>query len=233
MFQELDELFESATIKPTFEKVHIVLALFIFGENREGIGRYRLQKELLIGSGTSRSLIRKLKDKVGFITVPKEDAKSKSETQRKGHILTDNGLNYLNEIKKSIPFLIEGNLETLREIIIETHEVNPYICQIKNRGHKITNGVAQRDAAIKVDGIGATCLIYNGIRLVFPLGSLSDGNKNQIKINQTIQSYFKTIENKRTDEKLNLEKNDVLIIGLGDNSKKARLAALNAALTLI
>jgi len=85
MFQELDELFESATIKPTFEKVHIVLALFIFGENREGIGRYRLQKELLIGSGTSRSLIRKLKDKVGFITVPKEDAKSKSETQRKGH----------------------------------------------------------------------------------------------------------------------------------------------------
>ena len=37
MFQELNELFESTTIKPTFEKVHIILALFIFGENLEGI----------------------------------------------------------------------------------------------------------------------------------------------------------------------------------------------------
>ncbi|MFX1314878.1 MAG: DUF4443 domain-containing protein [Promethearchaeota archaeon] len=233
MFQELNELFESATIKPTFEKVHIILALFIFGENKEGIGRYRLQKELLIGSGTSRSLIKKLKDKVGFITVPKEVTKSESETQRKGHILTDKGLKYLNKIKTYIPFLIEGNLETLREIIIEPHEVNPYICQVKNKGDDITNGIAQRDAAIKVDGIGATCLIYNGIKLVFPIGSLSDDDKNQNKINDSIQNYFKTMENTITDEKLILNKNDVLIIGLGDNTKKARLAALNAALTLI
>jgi len=233
MFQELNELFESTTIKPTFEKVHIILALFIFGENMEGIGRYRLQKELLIGSGTSRSLIKKLKQRGGFITVANGDIKSKSESQRKGHILTEKGLNYLNKIKIHIPILIEGNLEILKDIIIETYEANPYICQVKNRGDRITNGVAQRDAAIKVDGIGATCLIYNGDRLVFPLGSLSDDDKNQAQIKETVQNYFKEMRNKITAEKLILEKNDVIIIGLGDNSEKARLAALNAALTLI
>jgi len=233
MFQELNELFESTTIKPTFEKVHIILALFIFGENLEGIGRYRLQKELLIGSGTSRSLIKKLKQRGGFITVPNGDTKSESKIKRKGHILTEKGLDYLNKIKIHIPFLIEGNLEILKDIIIETNKANPYICQVKNRGNRITNGVTQRDAAIKVDGIGATCLIYNGVRLVFPLRSLSDDDENKTEINKTIQNYFESLQIKNTAEKISLEKNDVVIIGLGDNTKKARLAALNAALTLI
>jgi hypothetical protein len=233
MFQELDELFESTTIKPTFDKVHVILALLVFGENREGLGRYRLQKELSVGSGTARSLIKKLKENIGFITVPDEDSKSKSEIQRKGHILTEKGLNYLNKIKSYIPFLKEGNLKILKEIIIETEDVNSYVCQVKNSGNKITNGIAQRDAVIKVDGIGATCLIYNGNRLVFPSGSLSDANDRHSVINKTIQNYFENLQNNNTAEKIFFEKNDVIIIGLGDNPEKARLAALNAALTLI
>ncbi|MFX0071317.1 MAG: DUF4443 domain-containing protein [Candidatus Hermodarchaeota archaeon] len=233
MFQELNELFESTTIKPTFEKVHVILALLVFGENREGLGRYRLQKELLIGSGTARSLIKKLKENIGFITVPDEISKSKSEIQRKGHILTEKGLKYLNKIKSHIPFLKEGDLKILKEIIIETEDVNSYVCQVKNSGNKITNGIAQRDAVIKVDGIGATCLIYNGDSLVFPSGSLSDANNSHSRISKTIQNYIENLQNKNTAEKIFFEKNDVIIIGLGDNPEKARLAALNAALTLI
>ncbi len=53
----LNELFKSSTIKPTFERVHVILALYIFGENPQGIGRYKLKSDLDIGSGTSRSLI--------------------------------------------------------------------------------------------------------------------------------------------------------------------------------
>ena len=41
---------------------------------------------------------------------------------------------------------------------------------------------------------------------------------------------FKKIINKSNST---LEKNDVIILGLGENSEIARLAALNAALTLI
>lgn len=233
MFQELDELFKSTTIKPSFEKVHVILALLVFGENREGLGRYRLQKELLIGSGTARSLIKKLKKNVGFIAIPKEDYSSKSEIQRKGHTLTEKGSKYLKKIKEHIPILMEGDLNILKEIIIETKDVNSYICQVKNRGDRITNGIAQRDAAIKVDGVGATCLIYNGNELVFPPGSLSDADKSYSPINTKIQNYIESLKRNNNAKKILLDKNDVIIIGLGDSPEKARLSALNAALSLM
>ena len=67
---ELAPLFESLTIKPTFDYVHIILSLFVFGENPSGIGRYRLKDELQIGSGTAKSLVKKLKDVSEFIVVP-------------------------------------------------------------------------------------------------------------------------------------------------------------------
>ena len=81
MFEELDALFESSTIKPSFEEVHVILSLFIFDENREGIGRYRLQKELLVSEGTAKSLIKKLNEKTRFLTVT-------DKGKRKGHVLT-------------------------------------------------------------------------------------------------------------------------------------------------
>jgi len=224
MFKELDNLFESETIKPTFNYVHIILALYIFGENYpEGIGRYRLRKELLIGSGTAKSLIKKLNEKINFIYVPEMNI-------RKGHILTDRGLKFLNSIKKKIPFIREGNINIIREIIIETEDTNACICQVKNSGSRITNGMAQRDAAIKVNGKGATCLIFNGTKFHFEINYTAKEGENQMRINDELQDYFLNMIN---EEKSNLEKNDVLIIGLGDMPEIARLACLNAALTLL
>ena len=92
MFRDLENLFASPTIKPTFEIVHVILALFIFDENQEGIGRYRLEKELLIGSGTAKSLIKKLNKIAEFIT-------TKDQNIRKGHVLTRKGLTFLKMIK--------------------------------------------------------------------------------------------------------------------------------------
>jgi hypothetical protein len=39
MFEELDALWRSQTIKPSFELAHVVLALFMFEENKDGIGK--------------------------------------------------------------------------------------------------------------------------------------------------------------------------------------------------
>jgi len=232
MFKELDVLFESSTIKPTFERVHIILALLIFGENREGIGRYRLKEELLIGSGTARSLITKLRN-AGFIDVPEFSHKKGSENLRRGHVLTVKGLRYLEKINEYIPFVREGDLSKLKEIIIESEGINPYICQVKDRANKITNGIDQRDAAIKIDGNGATCLIFNGEAIVFPQKSISNTNKDHWKISDKVSDYFIKLKNERNNKGIVLEKNDVIIIGLGNSVQKARLAALNAALTLI
>jgi len=227
VLNELDSLFDSLTIKPTFDYVHVILSLFIFTENPDGIGRYRLKNELLIGSGTSKSLIRRLEGKLSFIKVKNEFSKSERQNIRKGHILTDKGLKFLDKIKLKLPLLKKGDLSILEEIIINAENIHAYFCLVRNASQKITNGIEQRDAAIKVDGSGATCLIYDGKKLIFP--SNLENDKERSKVNLTIQKYF---EKELSRLNLELKKNDVIIIGLGDDPKKARLASLNAALTL-
>ena len=49
-------------------------------------------------------------------------------------------------------------------------------------------------------------------------------------VEDDILNYFK---NEISRNKIDLEKNDVIIIGLGESSQKSRLVALNSALTLI
>jgi len=223
MFRDLEDLFASPTIKPTFEIVHVILALFIFDENREGIGRYRLEKELLIGSGTAKSLINKLNKITEFIT-------TKDQNIRKGHVLTRKGLTYLKMIKESIPIVKEGDASILKDIIIKPEKDSIFFCFVKNATNKITDGIAQRDAAIKVEGSGATCLVFNGENLIFPSKSFTSNNKDMMILDIEIQSYFK---NQLIKEKFNLEKDDVIVIGSGENPQKARLSAVNASLTLL
>jgi Trp operon repressor len=223
MFEELDSLLESPTIRPTFEKVHVILALFIFAENREGIGRYRLQKELLIGEGTAKSLIKKLNKDISFITVTKE-------TKRKGHFLTQEGINYLQRVKKIIPIIKECETSLLKEIIIEAERIFTYFCLVKNALNKITDGVSQRDAAIKVDGSGATCLVFDGEKLIFPSKKPLLSIEADMIVNDSLYRFFKS---GLSLENIKLERNDVIAIGSGDSPQKARLATLNAALTLI
>lgn len=225
---ELEKLFESRTIKPTFEYVHVLLSLYIFGENSEGIGRYRLKEELQIGSGTTKSLFKKLRDVSKFIMVPREGKGDFSEMQRRGHILTEKGHKFLTKIKNKIPILEKASLQFLKEIIIEPENVNPYFCLVKNAAKNIRDGIEQRDAAIKINGSGATCLIYNGKDLYFPT-KVSNINERE-KINQNIFNYFRA---KIEEANVKFEPNDVIIIGSGDNPQKSRLATLNAALTLL
>ena len=223
IFDELDSLFESSTIKPSFEKVHVILALYIFDENPEGIGRYRLQKELMIGEGTAKSLLKKLNKKKKFVTVV-------GETKRKGHILTELGLQYFGKIKAIIPIIQKGESSFLKEIIIEPEETSVFFCLVKDSSQKITDGISQRDAAIKVNGSGATCLVYNGKNLVFPSKSYSGNTNDDAIINEALYEYF---ESRLSEKKVKLERNDVIAIGSGDSPQKARIATLNAALTLI
>ncbi|MFX1260246.1 MAG: DUF4443 domain-containing protein [Promethearchaeota archaeon] len=249
ILKELDELFRSETIKPTFDYVHIVLALYIFGEKENGIGRYRLKDELLIGSGTAKSLITKLNKNINFIAVSHKNKK------RIGHVLTEKGLKYLNLLKKRIPIVKMGDTSVLKDMIIEFENASIFFCQVKNSGDKLTNGIEQRDAAIKVGGKGATCLIYDGKKLIYPIGFASETENLNVRISNNIHKYF---QEELANFNSKLEKKDVIIIGLGnkqieydrlkikiENKKKsvelaslkaarrARLAALNAALTLI
>ncbi|MFX0006355.1 MAG: DUF4443 domain-containing protein [Candidatus Hermodarchaeota archaeon] len=223
MFEELDPLWHSPTIKPSFELVHVILALFLFEENKDGIGRYRLQKELSLGSGTAKSLIRKLNEDLNFIKVLTED------NIIKGHILTNIGLEFVKKIRAKFPIIEKGDSTIIKDIVIKSEGKNSYFCFVRNATDKITYGIEQRDAAVKIGGDGATCLLYNGKDLIFPSYSLSDTKEEEVVSDKVFEYITSIIHNKG----IHLKKNDVIIIGLGDNPESARLAALNAALTLL
>ena len=222
-FNILNDLFKSSTIKPTFETVHFILALFIFGENSKGIGRYSLGKELMLGEGSAKTLIRRLREKIKFISII-EDGK------RRGHILTEVGSKFLRKIKKFIPIIKRGELSLLKDIIIKPEKDSTYFCMVKKPNTKITNGVTQRDAAIKINGSGATCLVFNGNRLIFPSTSSIKSEGDFLELDLKTQEY---LDSQLIKEDLRLEKDDIIIIGSGENPQKARLATLNAALTLL
>ncbi len=224
IFEELNPLFDSPTIKPSFKKVHVVLALCVFEENKDGIGRYRLQKELEIGSGTAKSLIKKLNRDVNFITVLTD------KNIRKGHILTKVGLNFVKKLKQKFQLIGDGDPLVLKEIIIKPEGNYSYLSYVRDVADKISNGIDQRDAAIKIGGVGATCLLYDGKDLIFPSLSLSQNKKEQMKVEDDVLAYISTHLNNKN---LKLKENDVIIIGLGETTEKARLAALNASLTLL
>ena len=226
--KELDTLFESDTIKPTFTRAHVFLSLLVFDENPKGIGRYRLKEELLIGSGTARSLIEKLKDKIRFIEVLRDNG-SKSN-RRSGHVLTKKGMAFLNEFKQKIPILALGDLDILKSIIIDSEKNVATICLVKNASDKMKYGVEQRDAAIMLSGSGATCLQFDGENLNFPLASSVQKEKEKDSVNKEILDYLKGLVSKEGGK---IEKGDIIIIGFGSNGKKSRLASLNAALTLL
>jgi len=228
-FEELDILFESQTIKPSFNYVHIFLAILIFGENPEGLGRYRLKRELLIGEGTAKSLIYKLKENGNFIDINIKNIEGDQQITSKGHVLTEKGLRILMKIKNKIPLLEEGDISVLKDFILDSKISKSYFCLVKDSADQLKSGVEQRDAAIKIDGLGATCLIHNGNKLTFPSYSSKEDNLN-IRINDKVQLYFKT---KLVNANITFEKGDVIIIGFGTETRKARLAALNAAMTLI
>jgi hypothetical protein len=224
MFEELDILFESATIKPSFDRVHVILALFLFEENEDGIGRYRLGKELLIGTGIVKSMIKNLKKRLGFIAV------LSGENVSKGHVLTKKGSEFLKKLKKKFQLVDAGDLSLLKDIIIKAEGGNSYFCLVRDASDKISTGIEQRDAAIKIGGVGATCLIYNGDDLIFPSQTPSIKVKDQIKVDEDIFEYIFSLLNYKN---IILREKDVILIGLGENLEKARIAALNAALTLL
>lgn len=230
ILKDLDVMFESDTIKPTFNRAHILLSLIIFENHPQGIGRYRLKEELLIGMGTARSLITRLKDKVDYIKVSGGKDQKNPPKNRLGHVLTENGMNYLEKVKQKIPLLIKGDLNVLKDIIIDAERNFPYICVVKQAESKIKYGMEQRDAAIKVNGSGATCLVFNGNNFVFPVTTNVKNQKLTEKANKNIENYFKSLVLSANNT---LERGDVFIIGLGDNPNKARLASINAALTLL
>ena len=158
------------------------------------LSRKTIAQELDLGEGVVRSVLEKLKDK-NFINSIKS-----------GH-----SLNF--DINK-LPKFSKINAGTL------TLGTDNFAVLVKNSASKITNGMEQRDAAIKADTLGATTLIYDGNDLYLP------ADRDLLaKTYPTLVAELKDI--------FSFEKNDVLIIGTDNNKTNAEKAAWSAVLTLL
>jgi predicted transcriptional regulator len=160
---------------PYFIEAHVVKALSII--DVEGpVGRVKLSRTLGLGEGTTRTLVKHLKNE-GLI-----------EISRNGIVLTNTGKKLFSDLKSRIGDMIEIPESSLT--------VGPFNIAIlvKNAADLVKYGLEQRDAAIRVGALGATTLIFSHGRLVMP-GVTEDVLIEALAIRDVLISKLKPREN--------------------------------------
>jgi len=135
-------------MSPDYSEAHVLKVLQLIGSSR-GIGRQKLSKEIGVGEGTVRTMIRRLK-REGLV-----------DSSRRGLTLTNSGTEALTDLLR---FMKETEI-TNTEVTVGTHD---YAVLVKQAANHIRNGMEQRDVALLAGAIGATTLMYDGERLYMP-----------------------------------------------------------------
>jgi hypothetical protein len=187
----------------SFNMVHVFKALQLV-KSRGHISRDLLSKELGLGEGSIRTLMRHLQ------------MNNMIKATNAGTTMTQKGEALLLELLSSIP--TEMNLP---KCSIALGKFN-YVVLLKQHSHAIKSGVEQRDAAIKIGAKGATTLLFKQNKFVMPSNTNYDSLQKEPKISKLLI---------RT---LNPEEGDAIIIGSDDiHEKRSEFAAKSAALLTI
>lgn len=187
-------------LPPSYLETHVLMAL----ENiscRGSIGRQKLSRILRIGEGAVRTMLKRLV-REGFIKISRE-----------GVTLTEDGDKILAAFRKRI----SGEIKVPRSGIT-IGEANVAIL-VHGAASAVNKGVEQRDTAIKVGALGATTLIFDGVKLTIP------GVKEEEFKEESICGYLIS--------KLKPKRGDVIIIGSADDEYRASLGAKTAAIELL
>jgi hypothetical protein len=186
----------------SFEVVHVLKTLQLIKE-RGHVSRHTLCKKLDLGEGTVKTLVKHLKiyDLV--------------ETDNTGTRISEKGNKLLSELELSIPAEM-----TISTCSIALGKFN-YAILLKQMSYVIKTGIEQRDAAIKMNALGATTLVYRDKKFMIPNTNFDALHKEQ-KLHKLLL------------DRLNPEEDDVLIIGSDNKSQRAaEFAAKSAALVTI
>ncbi len=134
---------------PSFSEAQVVKTLEIISVYG-AVGRIRLSKELELGEGATRTLLRHLK---------KERLIDRS---RRGIALSEYGKKLFSNLRSKISEGIEVPNSPLT--------VGPYniAVLVRNAARGVTKGVKQRDTAIKAGALGATTLVFYRNKLTMP-----------------------------------------------------------------
>lgn len=186
----------------SFDIAHIFKALQLI-ETRGHISRDLLCEELNLGEGSIKTLVKHLK------------MENMIETSNAGTKMSDKGKKFFEELLSSIPTECR-----IPECSIALGKFN-YAILLKRLSFAIKSGVEQRDAAIKMGGMGATTLLFRKGKFMMPTTNY-DSLKKEPHIRRLLT------------EKLNPKDGDVIIIGSDDKHERiAELAAKCAALLTV
>jgi hypothetical protein len=137
---------------PSFSDVHVVRTLLILSKGL--VGRKNLVKELSIGEGSVRTIMKKLA--IDGLTA----------SQPRGHELSSKGRvvvsNYLRKFE--IPKLAALDIAPKKKCSVLV---------LKNAAGRITTGLAEREVAVRAGADGAIVLKSVSGRLAFPSGEPS------------------------------------------------------------
>ena len=186
----------------SFEMVHVLVTLQLIQE-RGHVSRHTLCKKLDLGEGTVKTLVKHLKiyDLI--------------ETDKTGTRISTKGSKLLSELLVSIP--AEMSISTCSVALGKFN----YAILIKQMSYVIRSGIEQRDAAIKMNALGATTLVYKEDKFMIP-----NTNFNALHREQKLHTLLV--------DSLKPEEGDVLIIGSDNISERAaEFAAKSAALVTI
>jgi len=185
---------------PSFTELHLAEVVEIIG--CAAIGRARLSKEINLGEGATRTLISRLID-AGLAT-----------TNRRGIQLTKSGLLIRAELKRNFP----------REAAVPRSSItvgpHNFGILVANGGRKVTNGIEQRDAAVRAGATGAVTLLFKRRLLYVPPMERVTARDWQ-RTARGILNIFKPKEN------------DAIVICGAESMRKAEEGARAAAWTLI
>jgi len=184
---------------PSFTELHLAKAIEVIGE--EPIGRAGLSERLQLGEGATRTLIDRLQTE-RLITISKA-----------GCELTKNGLSILKDLKSRFPKKLKVPKSS---ITVGGHNFG---ILARNAASKVTNGIEQRDSAVRAGASGAVTLIFQQGRLFMPPPAKIE-SKEWPEISRQLLELFQP------------EENDVIIIGGADTEEKAEQGARAASGTL-
>jgi len=181
---------------------HIFKALQLAKLNGH-ISRDSLEKELSLGGGSIKTLVKHLK------------TTDMIKTSNAGTILTEKGERIISQILLHIP----------KETVIPQSSITVgkfnYAVLVKNIANSIHSGIEQRDIAIKSGATGATTLLYKDDKFLVP-----KTNYNALAEESKIQKVL--VKNLGPNDN-----DVVIIGSDNTNKQNAEIAAKNAALFTI
>ncbi len=179
---------------PKFSLYHVWKTYSVI--NTKGpIGRKTLAQILGIGEGSTRTILDKM-IREGSV-----------ENTKLGAVLTERGVKNFR-----------GSGITVTPVTIDGLTISDENCAVlvKGMADRIGTGYEQRDEAVRMGAMGATTLVVNGGKLLFP----GDYVEPDPSLLAPVRAAF------------TLEENDVVIIGTGNSYEAAEKGAVAAALSL-